>query len=187
MMASANDLTTLLQAARQGERDAVDRLCSATYQELRQLARARLSRGTPITLLDTTVLVHECYLRLVRLGQLNVEDRSHFLVYASRVMRSIVVDFARQRQAARHGGGHAKVALDSTLANAIPFPEDQVIRVNDALDELSRVDERLTKVVEMRYFAGLSEEEIAESLGVSKRTVRRDWRKARLLLVAALQ
>jgi RNA polymerase sigma factor (TIGR02999 family) len=185
-MASAGDLTTLLQAARHGERAAIDRLCAATYEELRRLARARLSRGSQITLLDTTALVHECYLRLVRLGQLDVQDRSHFLVYAAHVMRSIVVDFARRRQTERRGG-HANVQLDSTIVNAVPFPEDEVVRVNDALDELERVDERLAKVVEMRYFAGLSEDEIAESLGIHKRTVRRDWRKARLLLVEALQ
>ena len=186
-MASAGDLTTLLQAARHGERAAIDRLCAATYDELRQLARARLSRGAQITLLDATALVHECYLRLVRLGQLDVQDRSHFLVYAAHVMRSIVVDFARRRQTERRGGGQANVRLDSTIVNAVPFPEDEVVRVNDALDELERVDERLAKVVEMRYFAGLSEDEVAESLGVHKRTVRRDWRKARLLLVEALQ
>ena len=186
-MASGSELTTLLQAARQGERAAIDRLCAATYQELRQLARARLARGAPITLLDATALVHECYLRLVRLGKLDVADRSHFLVYAAHVMRSIVVDFARHRQAERRGGGHAKLELDSTILNAVPFPEDQVVLVSDALEELAKVDERLEKIVEMRYFAGLSEEEIAEGLGVHKRTVRRDWRKARLLLRAALR
>src|SRR5262249_38878796 len=134
----------------------------------------------------TTGLLHESYLRLVKLGQLNVTSRSHFLAYASRTMRSIVVDFARQRMAERHGGGKRKDEL------ATPGPherqgDEEVIRVHDALHDLAGVDERLAQVVEMRYFGGLTEDEVADAMGVSARTVRRDWEKARVMLAVALK
>jgi RNA polymerase sigma factor (TIGR02999 family) len=181
------DLTTLLDSARLGDATALDQLCTAMYRELRELAHARLKRSQHITLLDTTSLVHEAYLRLTKVGRLNVTDRSHFLAYAARVMRSIIVDFVRQRQADRRGGEQLHVTLNTDIAESAHAEIDQVIRVNDALLDLEQVDGRLVRVVEMRYFAGLSEQEIAESLGVTDRTVRRDWEKARSLLSAALQ
>jgi RNA polymerase sigma factor (TIGR02999 family) len=181
------DLTTLLDAARLGDDAALDQLCSVMYRELRQLAHARLKRSEHITLLDTTSLVHEAYLRLTKVGRLNVTDRSHFLAYAARVMRSIIVDFVRQRRADRRGGEQQRVTLDTDIAESAHAETDQVIRVNDALLDLEQVDGRLVRVVEMRYFAGMSEQEIAECLGVTDRTVRRDWEKARSLLSAALQ
>jgi RNA polymerase sigma factor (TIGR02999 family) len=181
------DLTTLLDSARLGDATALDQLCTAMYRELRELAHARLKRSRHITLLDTTSLVHEAYLRLTKVGRLKVTDRSHFLAYAARVMRSIIVDFVRQRQADRRGGEQLHVTLNTDIAESAHAEIDQVIRVNDALLDLEQVDGRLVRVVEMRYFAGLSEQEIAESLGVTDRTVRRDWEKARSLLSAALQ
>jgi RNA polymerase sigma factor (TIGR02999 family) len=102
-------------------------------------------------------------------------------------MRSIVVDFVRQRHAERRGGGQEHVALDSRAADSIRSPEEEILRVSDALDELAKVDERLVKVVEMRYFAGLTDEDVAAALGVNERTVRRDWQKARMILSLALQ
>ena len=161
-------------------------LFSLLYRELRLLAHARLRRNEPITLLDTTSLVHETYLRVAKAGRLDLADRAKFLAYAAHVMRSIVVDFVRQRRAERRGGDQGHVTLD-TASDALQSSEDEIIRVSEALDELAKVDPRLVKVVEMRYYAGLSDDEIASILAVNVRTIRRDWQKARLLLSLALQ
>lgn len=181
------ELTQLLQALRAGEGGAVDQVFALTYGELRDLAHQRLKRATPLTVLDTTALVHECYLRLVRLGQLHAHDRSHFLAYAARVMRSIVVDMVRSRLAQRRGGDGLHVTLGTDIPDAASVNEEQVLQLDAALKELAQLDERLVNVVEMRYFAGLTADEIADALGVTPRTIRRDWEKARLLLFAALQ
>ncbi|HEV7715219.1 MAG TPA: ECF-type sigma factor [Steroidobacteraceae bacterium] len=181
------DLTRLLEAVRAGDAGAVDEVFALTYRELHELAHQRLRRASPITVLDTTSLVHECYLRLVRLGQLNTHDRSHFLGYAARVMRSIVVDSVRQRLAQRRGGDELHVTLGTDVPDVAAVSEEQIVRVDEALQQLATLDARLVQVVEMRYFAGLTAEEIAEALGVTPRTIRRDWEKARLLLFAALQ
>ena len=182
-----SELTGLLHAARQGERAAIAQLCALLYQELHQIAHARLQRHERMILLNTTALVHESYLRLLHAGHLNVTDRSHFLVYAAHVMRSVIVDFVRQRLANRRGGGAMHVTLPTDIAESVPTREETVMRINEALDALAKVDERLVRVVEMRYFAGVSEQDIAAALGVTERTVRRDWQKARLLLFTALQ
>jgi RNA polymerase sigma factor (TIGR02999 family) len=182
-----SELTELLSAARLGDQDAAGQAFSLLYDDLRRLARSRLRRHQTITLLDTTSLVHESYLRLVGGSSLLVEDRHHFFAYAARVMRSVIVDFARARQAERRGGDAEHVVLDTALGDQLAAPETDVLRVHDALEVLAQADARLAQVVEMRYFGGLTEPEIAEALGVSERTVRRDWEKARLLLVAALQ
>jgi RNA polymerase sigma factor (TIGR02999 family) len=180
-------LTALLHAARRGDKAALDDLFSLMYGELHQLAHIRLTRNERPVQLDTTSLVHESYLRCLKAGQLDIEDRAHFLAYAAKVMRSIIVDFARQRHAARHGGGVEPIPLNTDLAESVHASEDEIIRVDDALRDLARLDERLVRVVEMRFFAGLSEQEIAGVLGVNERTIRRDWEKARLLLQAALR
>jgi RNA polymerase sigma factor (TIGR02999 family) len=180
-------LTELFHAARQGERAAIAQLCALLYQDLHQIAHARLRHHERMLHLNTTVLVHEAYLRLLHAGHLNVTDRAHFLAYAARVMRAIIVDIVRQRLAHRRGGGARHVPLQTDVAAAVPTREETVLRVNEALDALAKVDERLVQVVEMRYFAGMSEQEIAAALGVTERTVRRDWQKARLLLLTALQ
>jgi len=165
---------------------ALDQFFSQHYTALRQLAHRRLRRSEKITLLDTTALVHESYLRFQKAGRVNLPDRVQFVSFAAHVMRSIVVDFVRRRRAERRGGDGQAVTLDPEIA-AARAPEDEIIRVHEALDELSKVDERLVKVVEMRYFGGLEELEIAGALGVTDRTVRRDWEKARVLLSLALQ
>ena len=180
-------ITLLIERANLGDEGALNRIFTALYPELHNLARARLRRTAPFTLLDTTALLHESYLRLVKLGQLKVENRAHFLAYAARTMRSIVVDFARSRLAERRGGGAQDLVLDTEIASSVSAPEEEIVRVHDALIELAQVDERLVRVVEMRYFGGLTEEEIGAALGVTERTVRRDWEKARLLLAIALK
>ncbi len=182
-----SDVTSLLLAAKNDDSQAMNRLFEVLYDDLRLLARAKLRRSAPMTVLDTTALVHESYLRFLRTGDLRVEDRPHFLAYAARVMRSIVVDLIRSRLADRNGGNALHVTLNTEISDSASVREDEVIMVNDALEELGTIDPRLVKVVEMRYFAGMSEDEIAESLGVSVRTVERDWEKARLFLYRALK
>jgi len=179
-------LTVLLASARGGDKEAAGAAYALLYDELRRLARAKLRAHRSMTLLDTTSLVHESYLRLVGADALPIEDRHHFFAYASRVMRSVIVDFARARGAERRGGEAEHLALDTVLLDQIPAPENDVLRVHEALEVLERADERLARIVEMRYFGGLSEVEIAQTLGLSERTVRRDWEKARLLLRAAM-
>jgi len=180
-------ITELIDRANHGEKDAFNRLFSELYGELHQMARSRVRHHAPITVLDTTALLHESYLRLVKVGALSIENRAHFLAYASSVMRSIIVDFARQRLSQRRGGGAVELPLDTETGEQTPSPEADVVRVHDALGELAAADERLVRLVEMRYFGGLTEEEIAEAMGVSSRTVQRDWEKARLLLSIALK
>jgi RNA polymerase sigma factor (TIGR02999 family) len=180
-------ITELIERANGGEQDAVNRLFAALYADLHAMARSRLRRHLPITILDTTALVHESYLRLIKLGALNVANRAHFLAYAARVMRSIIVDFARQRLAERRGGGAIELPLDTEPPELEVRGESDVVRVHEALEELAVADERIARLVEMRYFGGLTEEEIATALGVSARTVERDWEKARVLLAIALK
>jgi RNA polymerase sigma factor (TIGR02999 family) len=180
-------LTDLIHRARSGDAEAFENVFKLTYGDLRELARARLRAIAPNTLLDTTALVHESYLRFVRAGSLKAEDRTHFLRYAACVMRSVIVDFIRERVAERRGGGVPDVTLDTGLADGLPSGEAEILRVHEALEELAVHDERMVRVVEMRYFGGLSEVEIAEALGVAARTVRRDWEKARLFLAEALK
>jgi RNA polymerase sigma factor (TIGR02999 family) len=180
-------ITELIDRANDGDADALNRLYEGLYAELHAMARARIRRNAPMTVLDTTALLHESYLRLTKLGSLNVESRAHFLAYAAKAMRSIVVDYARARLAERRGGGAAEIPLDTEIALVKREGDLEVTRVHEALEELAAVDPRLVRVVEMRYFGGLTEEETAEALGVSTRTVQRDWEKARLMLSVALK
>ncbi len=181
------ELTVLLAAARQGDQAAAGAAFSLLYDDLRRLARSRLRQHQSMTLLDTTSLVHESYLKLVGSQGLPVEDRHHFFAYAARIMRSVIVDFARARLAERRGGEAVHVVLDTELSDKLSAPESDVLRVHEALEVLAQSDPKLAQVVELRYFAGLTEIEIAELLGQSERTVRRSWDKAKLLLAAALQ
>lgn len=185
-MSDTAPLTDLIQSAKGGDESAIRQLFDATYQELRALARMRLRKGGRGTLLDTTALVHESFLRFARAGRLQVEDRRHFFGYAAKVMRSVVVDFVRERLAERRGGGAEHVTLDTALGDGADTGADEVLRVHEALGSLAEIDERLVRVVEMRYFAGMTETEVADVLEITERTVRRDWEKARLLLAQAL-
>ncbi len=186
-MAPGEGLTALLERAQGGDLAAAEALCAAAYPELRRLAHARL-RGAPrSTLVDTTGLVHEWWLRFARREGVPVRSRAHFLRYASRAMRSIIVDLARRRRAARRGGGAARLGLsEGPVARQAEAGAAEILRVHEALEALAAVDARLAQVVELRFFGGLTEAEIAEVAGVTDRTVRRDWEKARLWLAEAM-
>jgi RNA polymerase sigma factor (TIGR02999 family) len=181
------DITKLLRAASSGDREAADQVVAFLYEDLRRMAHSRLQRSGDLTLLDTTALVHETYLRLQRAGQVEFVDRKHFLAYAAQVMRTIVIDAVRARRADRRGGDVMHVTLNTEVGESVAIAGEDVLRVHEALDELAHIDARLGRVVEMRYFGGLSELEIADCLGVTERTVQRDWRKARLLLSTVLK
>lgn len=182
-----SEITELLHQINVGDTPARERLYALLYGELRALARSRLRRSETITLLDTTSLVHEAYLRFLGAHQLSFSDRGRFFAFAATIMRTIVIDEIRKRRADRRGGAAEHVPIDDQLADQLTQDENEVMRVHEALAELSSLDPRLGRVVEMRYFAGLTEEEVADSLGVTSRTVRRDWDKARTLLFSALK
>ncbi len=181
-------VTSLLSAIGQGEPEALGQLYALLYPELRRLAHSRVRRSGDMTLLDTTSLVHESYLRFEKSGALKIGDRAQFMAYAAQVMRSVVVDGVRRRQSERRGGDavHVEFIEEHAVAAADPR-DDEVMRVHESLEELAAIDARLVQVVEMRYFAGMTEAEIAEVLGVTVRTVARDWEKARLFLHASLR
>jgi len=183
----APPITLLLKAASQGDAQAGERVLERLYAELRRLARQRLRQAGEPTALNPTALVHESWLRLHQAGELDFADRGRFLAYAAKVMHSIVIDQIRARQAQRRGGDYQQVTLNTAVAELPAQGEDQVLRVHEALEELAALDERLARVVEMRYFGGLLEAEIAQALGVTERTVQRDWQKARLFLATALR
>ena len=185
-MDDAVSLTQLIHRAAKGDADAADRLFTTMYDELRRLARARLRAGGRNTLLDTSSLVHESYLRFAAAGRLRLQDRVHFMRWAGRVMRSVIVDFARRRLADRRGGGMTPLTLTTSIGSRVPTAESEIVRVHEALNELAVHDPRMATIVEMRYFGGMTETEIAEAVGVHERTVRRDWEKARLFLREAL-
>jgi len=182
----ADDITQLLRQASAGDARAADEVVARLYADLRRIAVSRLRQSGDLTL-DATALVHESYLRLQRAGGLDFPDRKHFLGYASRVMHTIVIDQVRARQAERRGGALQQVTFNTGIADLAPQRDDEVLRVHEALEELAAMDARLAQVVEMRYFAGLTEPEIAETLGVTERTVQRDWSKARLFLSMAMK
>jgi RNA polymerase sigma factor (TIGR02999 family) len=164
----------------------VDALFVDLYSDLRRLARSRLAGGGRHTLLDTSALVHESFLRLQRSGNLQLRDREHFLAYAATTMRSVIIDFVRRRNADRRGGGAAHVTLNTEAAQELGASDDEILDVHEALETLAKVDPRLVKVVEMRYFIGLTDVEIGAALDITDRTVRRDWERARLLLADIL-
>lgn len=153
------------------------------------MAHSRLYASGHHTVLDTTALVHESYLRLSRAGQLQFPDRARFLVYAGQVMRSIIVDLVRERGSQRRGGDAMRVTMTDSIAvgSRSEASETEIMAVHEALEALAKVDQRLAHVVEMRYFGGMTDAEIGEALGMNERTVRRDWDEARLFLAAALK
>jgi RNA polymerase sigma factor (TIGR02999 family) len=185
-MADTADITEWLDAARGGDRGALDRVLATLYQELHSMARRQLA-GQHGQTLDATALVHEAYLKLIGRREAKFDDRAHFFAYAASAMRSVVVDYARQRMAQKRGGDlHRVTDLPEDVEGGLRLDED-MLGLDTALTRLANVDQRLAQIVELRYFAGLSELEIAELLKRSERSIRRDWQKARLFLLASLK
>jgi len=180
-----DNITRILHELRGGSDSAAAVLMPLVYDELRAMAHRRLSPGARDVTLDTTALVHEAYLRLFDRSRLDWKDRRHFFSVAAIAMRQIIVDHARKRAAAKRGGALQRVDLDSTNL-AVDEQAEEIVALNDALSRLSQLDARLAKVVELRFFAGLSVEEVAEVMETSERTVKRDWRKASALLYQAI-
>lgn len=179
------EITEYLAKVRDGDRDALDRVYGLLYPELKRLAQARLSRMAPGSTLTPTVLVNEAYLRL-HIGEgLCPADRQHLMACAARAMRFILVDHARRRHAAKRGDGLAEVTLTDTIA-ADSVGSADLLDIDRALDLLEEINPAHRELVELRFFGGLSENEIAELRGVSTRTVRREWQRARALLHAQI-
>ncbi len=178
------DITAILAAARTGERAALDQVFARVYDEVRDLARGQLARVGSHTLTPTAI-VHEAYLRLVRSPAIAWEDRGHFFAVAAIAMRQILLNHARARTALKRDGGR-QLTLDSGVV-AVEDQAGELLALDRALDRLGQLDARLVRVVELRFFAGLSVEEVAEVLGVGERTVKRDWRAARAFLHEQLE
>jgi RNA polymerase sigma factor (TIGR02999 family) len=174
----------LLAAYREGERGALDRLFPLVYAELRERAHHQLARRRPGDTLSTTALVNEAYLKLTGSAHQSYNDRVHFFAVASRAMRQILVDYARRTTAAKRGG--LVVSLDPDQLGD-PGRAEELVALDEALARLERLDGRLARTVELRFFGGLSVEEAADALGVSPRTVKRDWRRARANLFEAIR
>ncbi|MBS0579166.1 MAG: sigma-70 family RNA polymerase sigma factor [Proteobacteria bacterium] len=183
---AGDSLTEQLRAAHGGDRAAAERAYRMLYPELCKIARAHLRAHRRDTLLDTRVLVLEGYLNLAKVDGALFENRRHFYAYAAKVMRRIVIDFARRRQSQRHGGG-AMEQLLTTSVEAMETDIGSVLDVERLLAELEGIEPLAADIVEMRYFGGYSDAEIAEALGVTDRTVRRHWEKARLFMLAQLR
>ena len=181
-MSSPDQITALLVAAREGDRSALDALFPLVYDELHRLAKAQRRRWRGHYTVNTTALVHEAYLKLVRQEQVDWKERGHFFALAAKAMRQILSDYARKQQTAKRGGDVDKVSLDDVApvaANPVP-PDaaDELIALDEALKKLERMNERQSRVVECRFFAGLPVRETAAVLDVSTATVKRDWRLA---------
>ena len=174
-IAASHEVTQLLLAWNDGDRTALDRLIPLVHAELRRLARRYMRNERPGHTLQTSALINEAYLRLIDAQQVRWENRAHFFGIAAQLMRRVLVDFARSRGYKKRGGGANQVSLDEAMVVTKERGED-LVALDEALSALSEIDERKGWVVEMRFFGGLSEKEIAEALTVSQETVRRDWR-----------
>ena len=181
----ATSITELLADLRAGRREAFDQILPLVYHELRRAARRELAMR-PSDSLSTTALVHELYLKFSRAGRTDWHNRAHFLSVASVAMRHMLVDRARRRRAEKRGGPLAHVTLDDALVAAADSRADSLLELHEALDQLAKLDERLARVVECRFFGGMTEQETADALHIAVRTVRRDWIKARGLLYQSL-
>ncbi|HZT78190.1 MAG TPA: ECF-type sigma factor [Vicinamibacterales bacterium] len=180
------DLTTLLASAERGDRAAADALFTVLYGELHRMARRELSkRGAGITL-GATTLLHDAYLDISGREGATFPDRGRFMAYAARVMRGLIIDYARNRQTQKRGGQFEITSLKTDVAELVPDAA-ALTRLSDALDDLATVDARLARVVDLKFFCGFSFAEIAAMSGVSERTAQRDWDKARIYLHQVLQ
>lgn len=178
------EITALLAALGAGDRAALDRLFPLIYGELHRRAHAQLARRRPGETLSTTALVHEAYLKLTDSAQQTYNNRVHFFAVASRAMRQILVDYARRMSADKRSGLASTFDPDQLGEPARP---EELVALDEALGQLELLDDRLARITEMRFFAGLSVEEVADVLGISPRTVKRDWRKARAFLFQAIR
>jgi RNA polymerase sigma factor (TIGR02999 family) len=184
-MRSTQEVTQLLLAWRDGDREAFDKLVTIVYDELRRLAHRYVAKGLAGQTLQTTALVNEAYLRLAGQDQVDWQNRAHFFAVAAQVMRSLLVDRARARQAARRGAGAHQVPLDEATAIS-PQPDLDLLALNEALEKLAAFDQRKSQIIELRYFGGLSVEETAEVLALSPITIKREWLKAKAWLRSEL-
>ena len=173
-----HEVTRLLLAWSAGDQAALDRLMPLVYDELRRLARSYMRQERAGQTLQTTALIHEAYLRLIDAKEVQLENRTHFFAVAARLMRQILVDFARTHGSQKRGGGAQQVSLDEALVIGQPRDED-LLALDEALSALAQTDERKSRVVELRFFGGLTEAETAAALQVSPETVKRDWRLAK--------
>ena len=180
-MPSSHDITQLLLAWSEGDQAALERLTPLVYRELRRLAKGYMRQERPGHILQTTALINEAYLRLIDWKQVQWQNRAHFFGVAAQLMRRILVDFARARQQDKRGGAMRQVSLDEAAAVSVGRAA-QFIALDEALDRLAAIDPRRSRMVELRFFGGLSEVEPAEALKVSPRTVRREWSLARAWL-----
>lgn len=185
-MAETANVTQLLQKFQNGNQKAAEQLWSEVYDELRHIAHHKLASERDDHTLSTTELVHECYLKLVDQTQVHWTSRLHFFAMASRVMRNILIDYARRRTAQKRGGGAPHLSLADVNVASEQMTADLFLALDSALDQLEELDERLVRVVECRFFGGMKEKEIAELMDLSPRTIRRDWRKAKGWLARAL-
>jgi RNA polymerase sigma factor (TIGR02999 family) len=179
------EVTGLLKAWSGGDSAALDRLASVVYKELRRIARRYMKNEQPGNTLQTTALVNEVYLRLVDVQNVDWQHRAQFFAISAQMMQRVLVDAARARGSSKRGGGAVKVNIDETAVVA-PEPDASVMALDEALEAFSRVAPRQAKVVELRYFGGLTEDEIVQVLGISPRTVRRDWDFAKAWLMREL-
>jgi len=179
-MSEPGEITRILTGAKQGDEQALQRLIPIVYSELRRLAAYHMQKERPDHTLQATALVHEVYLRLTGSQKLDLRNRAHFFAVASNVMRNLLVDHARARKRTKRGGG-ATLPLDEALTLTMA-DSNEVLAIHDALDELTQVDARQSRIVEMKYFGGMSIEEIAAVLGISGRTVKREWQMAKAWL-----
>jgi len=190
--ASRHDVTRLLDAWSAGDAAALDRVIPLVMDDLRRLARAFMARQAPGHTLEPTALVHEAYLRLVGHRTLPWENRTQFFAYVAATMRRILVNHARDRKAAKRGGGSVRLAFDEAFDVPAGLPGDEearavdLLELDEALQGLDRLDPRQSRIVELRYFGGLSVEETARTMDISARTVKREWHSARLWLLRAL-
>jgi RNA polymerase sigma factor (TIGR02999 family) len=180
-----HELTQLLLAWNNGDPTAFDRIVPIVHTELRRLATNYMRRERPGHTLQTTALINEAYMRLVDTQKVPWKDRSHFFGIAAGIMRRILVDFARSRNFQKRGGQASHLQLDGEVG-ITPAPDENLVALDEALTALAKVNERMARVVELRFFGGLQEVEIASSLGVSPRTVREDWRLAKAWLLRRL-
>ena len=185
MSTAPGEVTQLLLELRQGNREVEDRLIPLVYKELRRIAAGHLRRESAHHSLQPTALVHEAYLRLVDIRQIDWHCRAHFFSVASTLMRRILVDHARANRAHKRGGREVTLCLDETVLPA-PSRAPEIVALDEALDQLALLDNRQAKIIEMRFFAGMTEEETGDVLGISVRTVKRDWRIAKAWLFKEL-